>query len=483
MNQILVLIPILIYLSTTIFIVFLINKKNKNKDFIEEYFIGSRSMGGFILAMTVTATYTGASSFISGPGVAYKMGLSWVLLACIQTPTIFLTLGILGKRLAIISRRIGSITIMDFLRARYENNFVVLSSSLMMLSLFAAIIVTQFIAGARIFESITNIPYFWGLVIFASVVIGYTSLGGFRAVAITDAIQMLVMLLSTMILFVVLVVKSGGMTRMMETIARQNPALLTVDSGGTNLPAFVLSFWFLVGIGVMGQPAVVVRCMGFKDSRSIHHAIIIGTIMVGVLMLCMHLTGVLGAALLPNLSVGDKIIPTLAVYSLPPILLGVFIGGPIAAIMSTVDSLLILSSATIIKDIYIYYINPNPDPKKIKLIVFIVSLFLGFTAFLLALNPPKLIVWINLFSLAVQEAVFFCPIVLGLYWKKANAAGVIASMLVGIALYMTINIFKISIFGIHPIIPTMILTISAFIIGSLFGRPSSEKALDTFFNL
>lgn len=184
----------------------------------------------------------------------------------------------------------------------------------------------------------------------------------------------------------------------------------------------------LVGIAVLGLPATTVRCMGFKNSKSMHKAMVIGTSVVGILMLTMHLIGVMGIAIDPNVKIGDKIIPTLAISQLHPLLAGVFIGGPLAAIMSTVDSFLILSSATIVKDLYINYIEPNPNDKKIKKLSLFTSLSIGIIVFLLALNPPNLLVWINLFALAGQESAFFCPIVFGLYWKRANATGAICSM-------------------------------------------------------
>ena len=93
-------------------------------------------MGGFVLAMTIIASYTSASSFVGGPGVAYRLGLSWVLLAMIQVPATFLTLGILGKRFAILARKTQSVTISDFLRARYKSDTVVLLCSIALLVFF-----------------------------------------------------------------------------------------------------------------------------------------------------------------------------------------------------------------------------------------------------------------------------------------------------------------------------------------------------------
>ncbi|MEG0236576.1 sodium/pantothenate symporter [Cetobacterium sp.] len=481
----LILLPIILYLFLMLGVAWKVNKikNNNNVDFMEEYFIGSRNMGGFVLAMTIIATYIGASSFIGGPGVAYKLGLGWVLLACIQTPTAFLTLGILGKRLAIISRKIGGLTITDLLRARYKNDIVVILGSVIMLVFFIGTVVANFVGGARLFESVTGLPYIVGLVIFSFVIITYTTIGGFRAVALTDAIQGGVMLIASGILFFTLLKNGGGMENIMRTIEQTNPALLTPDSGGAIAKPFILSFWMLVGVAILGLPATSVRCMGFKDSKSMHNAMIIGTSVVGILMLVMHLIGVMGVAILPGITIGDKIIPTLAISKLHPILAGVFIGGPLAAIMSTVDSFLILSSATIVKDLYINYINPNPGDKKIKKLSLFTSLFIGVIVFLLSLDPPELLVWINLFALAGQEAAFFCPIIMGLYWKRANALGAISSMIFGVASYIYVSVFKISFSGLHQIVPVIAMSLLVFILGSFLGEKPDEETIDTFFNL
>lgn len=480
----LILIPIVVYLFGMLFIAYKVNgiKNNSSVNFMEEYFIGSRNMGGFVLAMTVVTTYIGASSFIGGPGVAYKMGLGWVLLACIQTPTAFLTLGILGKKLAIISRQIGGVTITDFLRARYKSDVVVILASTLMLIFFIGSVVVQFVGGARLFESVTGLSYLTGLIIFSIVVIGYTTFGGFRAVVITDAIQGIVMLVAMSVLFIVLLKKGNGMENIMRTIEVSNPQFLSPDSGGAIGKSFILSFWMLVGVAVLGLPATTVRCMGFKDTKSMHNAMILGTSVVGVLMIGMHLIGVMGVALQPNVDIGDKIIPILAMGHLHPILAGLFIAGPLAAIMSTVDSFLILSSAAIIKDLYINYINPHPEEAKIKKISLFTSLIIGIIVFVLALNPPDLLVWINLFALAGQEAAFFCPIIFGLYWKGANATGAISSMLFGVIIYIYFMTFKVNILGLHQIVPVIGLTILVFIVGSLLGKKSDETTIKQFFN-
>ena len=122
----------------------------------------------------------------------------------------------------------------------------------MMLIFFIGMIVAQFVGGGRLFESVTGYPYYIGLTIFAAVVIAYTTFGGFRAVALTDAVQGIVMLLATGVLFFVILKKGNGMENIMRTLAETNPQLLTPSSGGHIAKPFILSFWMLVGIGILG---------------------------------------------------------------------------------------------------------------------------------------------------------------------------------------------------------------------------------------
>ena len=170
-------------------------------------------------------------------------------------------------------------------RQRYKSDIVVILSSVMMLIFFVGSIVAQFVGGGRLFESVTGYPYYIGLTIFGAVVIAYTTFGGFRAVALTDAVQGLVMLAATGVLFFVILQKGGGMENIMLKVAEVNPELLTPSSGGNIGKSFIMSFWVLVGIGILGLPATAVRCMGFKDTKAMHRAMVIGTSVVGILML------------------------------------------------------------------------------------------------------------------------------------------------------------------------------------------------------
>ena len=460
-------------------------KKSDTKGFMEEYFLGSRSMGGFVLAMAIITTYTSASSFVGGPGVAYKVGLGWILLSMIPVPTAFLTLGVLGKRFALIARRTGAVTLTDFIRARYSCDAVVVLSSLAILVFFMASMLAQFIGGARLFEAVTGYPYRTGLVIFGLTVVIYTTVGGFRAVVLTDTIQGVMMLIASVAILFAVVSAGGGVENIMNTLRAADPKLLTPGGAGDAIPKpYILSFWVLVGIGILGLPQTTQKCMGYRDSRSMHNAMIIGTFVVGFTMLAMHLVGAMGRAVIPDIKVGDLAVPTLTVRLLSPFWAGVFIAGPLAAIMSTVDSMLIMCSAAIVKDLYFHYIAKNDEkklsPKKVRGMSLIITAVIGLFVFAAAMDPPSLLVWINLFAFGGLEAVFFCPTLFGLYWRRANSTGAVLSMLAGAAAFFWFNITKTSIAGTTAIVPTIVISAAAFVTGSLIGRPESEERLRIF---
>jgi len=484
-----VIFPLICYLAltigTAIWAQHQAQKSPSGRSFLEEYFIGSRSLGGFVLAMTIIASYTSASSFIGGPGVAYKLGLGWVLLAMIQVPTTFLTLGVLGKRFAILGRRLHAITITDLLYARYKSDAIVILCSVAILAFFSASMIAQFVGGGRVFQAITGYPYEMGLVIFGVCVVIYTTIGGFRAVALTDALQGVVMLVASVVVLCAVIIYGGGVEPCVQALKSIDPGLIAPSGANNAIPApFLFSFWILVGLGILGLPQTTQRCFGYKDSASMHNAMIMGTLIIGFLLLCMHLAGAFGRAVLPDLPSGDLVIPSLIIKLLPPFWAGVFVAGPIAAIMSTVDTMLLMLSASIIKDLYVRYHLKGDESRisasRISKIGFGCTLSMGFLVFLAAFNPPDLLVWINLFAFGGLEAVFLWPIIMGLYWKRANACGALSSMIAGVSVFIILTVAKIPMLGIHPIVPSLAVAGIVCFIGSYFGKPTEQSVIRIF---
>ncbi|WP_392553070.1 sodium/pantothenate symporter [Orbus wheelerorum] len=467
-----IIVPLVLYLTLVFAISAYAYIKRKKTDQFTDYFIGNRTMGGFLLAMTLAATYISASSFIGGPGAAYKFGLGWVLLAMIQVPTVLLSLGILGKKFAILARKYNALTLSDMLYARYQSRLIVWFASIAIIVAFIGAMTVQFIGGARLLESSVGIPYGYGLLIFGIGTVIYTAFGGFRAGILNDAFQGMVMLVGAIILLIAVIYAGGGIPQIIDTLKQTDPALLTPQGPDDFMDfPFMVSFWILVCFGVVGLPHTAVRCMAYKDSKAVHRAIILGTIIVTVIMFTMHLSGALGRAILPNLAIPDQVVPNLIVSVLPPIAAGIFLAAPLAAIMSTINAQLLQVSSVIIKDLFL---SIKPEMKKydktLTRLSIVITFIFGVLLILAAWNPPDMVIWLNLLAFGGLEAVFLWPLVLGLYWQHANAYGALTSMILGATCYAILASENLKIFSFHPIVPALIVGLVAFLIANYFGK-------------
>jgi sodium/pantothenate symporter len=467
-----VIIPLFLFLIAIFGIGIWANRQVRTSNsFMQEYFLGGREMGGFLLAMTMMATYGSASSFIGGPGVAYNTGLGWVLLAMAQLPAGYFVLMVLGKKFAIVARRIEAITLIDFLKKRYDSHTIVILSAISIIIFLFASMTAQWVGGARLIESLTGLSYTTALFIFAASVLVYVIIGGFRAVALTDALQGSIMIIGTVILLIGTIIAGGGVDNIMQSLVAENPQLVSPFGAAGNLtPLYVSTFWILIGLGVIGLPQIAVRAMSYKDSKSLHRAILIGTIGIGTIMFGMHLIGVFARPVIPGIEIGDKVMPLLTLEVLPPVLAGIVLAAPMAAIMSTVNALLILVSSTVVKDIYLNYINKNATETQIKNRSFWVTTIIGLAVVIFALKPPELLIMLNLFAFGGLESAFLWSVVFGLYWKKANKYGAISSMVVGLSLYMIIYRFAENIYGMHSVTIPIFASFVTFIVVSLIAQ-------------
>lgn len=503
MNAFLMLAPVFVFFIVLLGLGFYIQKTSsdaKAANFSKEYFIGGRSLGGFVLAMTLVATYSSVSSFLSGPGVAWQKGFGWVYYASTQVVAAFIVLGVLGKKMAVIGRRFDCVTVIDVIRARYNSDFLANFSALVIIVFFTTTMLGQFKGGAEIFSAVTGLSYTAGLIFFAVVVVLYTTVGGFNAVAITDTACAIVMLIGMFCLGFAIITKGGGLENIMATINEASATAVatgegfnmlspTAETGGVaSIPVpLYITQWMLCGITTLGLPQSNVRCLSYKDTKSVHQAMIYGTIVVGAMMVGMHMLGVLSRGVLPSITEGastDTVVPTLITQYMHPFLAGITIIGPLAATMSTISSLLIAGSSAIVKDIYLHSKeakNEEVDQRVVGKISITVTAIMGIAAVLLALKPPTIIVWINMFSFGGLQTAFFWTLVLGLFWKKANSTGALLGSIGGLALYcITMAVgFKISTF--HNIIIGIVSGLILFIIGSYIGKETDEKTLREFF--
>ncbi|MBR0402122.1 MAG: sodium/pantothenate symporter, partial [Lachnospiraceae bacterium] len=380
--------------------------------------------------------------------------------------------------------------------------------SSMLVVVFITQMIAQFKGGATLLQSVTGLSYVAALVLFSAIVILYTSFGGFRAVVVTDTIQGFIMACGTFLLLFFVIRAGGGVENIIEFNNANNPGWDLMGKGefGADIaalrPGYLISFWVLVGVGVLGLPQTAVRSMGFKDTESLHKAMLWGTVVVGILMIGMHFAGTLALPLIgeEQLANTDSVIPYVVNKYMPTWAAGLFLAAPLAAVMSTVDSLLILASATILKNLYVTYIakkdvvdviraDQNEDmeigaatERKLKAGSFALTIVIGLIVFLLALNPPSILVWINLFAMGGLEATFFWPLVGGLYWKRGNAAACIASIICGVGTFVFFNQNKIAPFGIHEIVLGLLVGgIAYFAVGMLNKKDPDPDVLERCF--
>ena len=483
-----VLLPLIFFMAAMIGISVYVRQRQVGKNFVSGYFIGNRNLGGFVLAMTTVATYSSVSSFVGGPGMAFQIGFGWIYMAVVQVTAIFLVLGIFGKRVALLARKLNAVTVVDIIRARFQSDFLAAFAAFVIVLFFCGTMTAQFVGGAKLFSAVTGYGYEVGLILFGLIVVVCTSVGGFRAVALTDTICAIMMMIGIILLLHFVLQAGGGYSEIMTTLETNHPEMFEPFSGG-NMPwTIYFTQWLLVGICTIALPQSVVRGISYKNTRGLHEAMLIGTVVVGFMNIGINFTGILAHGVLTGdaASYGgvDNIIPTTIATVMPPSLVVFAIIGPLAASISTISGLLIVASSAIVKDIYMHYKekkSENVSPEKLKILSMMTTAIIGVTVFVIALTPPSLIWLINMFAFGGLETAFFWTLLLGLFWKGANKFGAILSMTGGTIIYCATQAAGFKFFNLHQITIGITVSLILFLIGSYLGKKPDEKILKTFF--
>lgn len=485
--------PVLAFLAALICIGAWCNRSLKRSgNFQRDFYIAGRNLGGVVLALTLVATYGSVSSFVSGPGIAWQLGYGWVVFAAPQIITGFFILGVLGKKMAVLARRTGSLTVIDLIDARYGSKPLSVLLALVLIVFFTATVVGQFIGGAQIFAAVTGWDYKAGLLVFAAVTVIYTS-SGFKAVALTDAVCAVLMLTGMATLGYSILESGGGLEGIRQTLASQSVGddgisnLFKPDAGGALPYTLLFSSWLLVGFCTLGLPQSMVRCMSYKKSSNLSTAMIVATIVCGALMIGMTLLGVLsrGVVLEKPANGTDAVIPLLIVGHMSPVMAGITIIGPLAATMSTVSSLLIASAAAVARDLAKQLKGPEylrtQSPDASRHIAVATTLILGAVSILLALYPQDIVVWVNMFAFGGLESAFMWCVVLGLFWPRMNTRGAILGIVLGLGLYVIAMATGYKLMGFHNIVIGTVAGLAGSIAGSLTAPRPGIETMRIFF--
>lgn len=416
----------------------LYSKKSMDKTavdkYVDEFYTGGRGMGALVVAMMVAAGLCSAGTFLGGPGLGYSMGLTWVMGGFSQIFMNFTVLGEIGKKVGIVARRINAQSYIDLFISRYnKNKFIGVFGVLAVIMFLGSYVVAQFVGGARLFESMTGLSYTLGLVLFAGLVLITAALGGIKGVATAVVFQGIVMTVSVVTLFIVTLNYLGPLDHVYKELIAIDPAVVTP---WTWSPSYQFSMWVVYGLVYIGLPHGAMATLMYKDTKSMHKAIMMGVVFVLIWTIALIWTGSLGRAMFPDLKVPDQIIPSIAMKVLPPWLAGLTLAGVAGAIQSTVGSMVIIISSTFVRNAYQSIINPNADSRKLKKVTIASTVIICAAIFLLSINPPDALQFMITFAIGGLGASFFWPLLLGIYWRRANEYGAAAGMAGGITTYI-----------------------------------------------
>lgn len=487
------------YFLILLFIGFLSSKQVKD---VKDFYVGGKKLGYWVVAFSTRATGESAWLLLGLTGLGAMVGVSafWVVVG--EVIGVSVAWFVMAKRFKWLTDKYDSITIPDYLVSRFEaktHTLRIIAASF--LSIFVIIYVSaQIDATGSAFEAFLGWNYFQGAIFGFVIVLAYIFFGGFVAVAWSDLFQGVLMFLGLVLLPVFAVFKMGMGSDLSNGLATIDPNLVNVWGGNLDaLTVATIAGYILIGLGFMGSPQIFVRFMSIKDQDEIKKGrwvAIAFTLLTDCAAVAIGIVGryiftEAGAdpeAILGNN--GQNVLIQLVEYTFPLIIVGFYIAVVLSAIMSTIDSLLVVASSAIMRDIYQQILKPESKVDNMAGLSRIITLGMALIALATALivaitTPDRTIFWFVIFGWSGIAATFCPVIILSLFWKKYSEKGAITSMLVG---FLCVPLFKFvvpMIDGVGPIIdrldvlgPSFLLSMLAGVIVSLMSPEYNKDIAD-----
>jgi SSS family solute:Na+ symporter/sodium/pantothenate symporter len=491
-----------VFIVASMFIGWLANRAVEGGSFMKGFFLGNRGLGAWALALT--ATVQSGGTFMGFPSLVYTHG--WIVALWIGSYMVvpITGFGIIGKRIAQISRQTGAITVPDLFRARFNSPTVGLVASLFIMFYMTFMMIAQFKAGALVMklsipgagtlalaeEGSIDTAYYIGLAVFALTVVGYTLLGGFLAAVWTDLFQSIMMFFGVVFLLFLALRAAGGLeyaTRHSVEELNRISAEKTVEAeikdgklapgdadrrvAELNAPdvrkpgdaymtgpgyvkdpqqrfmplGLAVSFFFIWVWAGFGSPAGIVRIMASRSTQTIRRSIYLLAVYNLFIYLPLIVICICGRSMAPDLAKSDEIIPRLALgltHGLPG---GSFLGGlilaaPFGAVMATVSSYLVVISSGLVRDVYQRFLRPDAGHGELRWISYAAMIGVGVISVAAVINPPQYLQAVVVLSGTGAGATFCIPALMTCYWRRATAAGVLAAMFSGAGIFVTLYV-------------------------------------------
>ncbi|MBR1983118.1 MAG: sodium/proline symporter PutP [Clostridia bacterium] len=512
-----IFVVMILYMCVVIGIGVYFYKKSQKSS--ENYFLGGRSLGPWVAAMSAEASDMSGWLLMGLPGVAYWCGLAdafWTAIGlAIGTYVNWL---IVAKRLRNYSQVAGnSITIPDFFSNRFkEKKKVLLAISAIFILIFFTVYASScFVTVGKLFNTLFGFDYHLMLIVGAVFVVAYTLIGGFLAESISDFMQAMIMIMALVAMIVVGVIKAGGFDVVIENAKSidgflslgeiANPVVgengEQIVENGTALFGKAGNYGFLNmismlawGLGYFGVPQVLLRFMAIRKSSDIKRSRVIATVWCVISLAAAVFIGIIGRTLLPvdealnSASKAESILIVMSTEYLPLIVAGLIMAGILAATISSSDSYLLIASSSVSVNIFKGIIKKdNASEKQVMWLARIVLVVIALIGIIIAWNENSVIFNLVSFAWAGFGATFGPIMLFSLFWKRTTRTGAIAGMVSGaVTVFVWKLVFKqflapsIPVFGLYELLPAFIVSCIAIVVGSLLSKKPDKEITEEF---
>jgi len=453
-----------------------------------DYFLGGRSLGPWPAALSAGASDMSGWLLLGLPGYAYVAGMESIWIAGGLFVGTWLNWLICARRLRSYSIETNnSITIPEFLSQRFNDQSKLLQtiSALFILLFFLFYTSSGLVAGGKLFATVFGLDYSIAVIVGTICIVSYTLFGGFLAVSWTDLVQGLLM--SAALMIVPIATVNGDFTHVISHIQSTNPNLLSMWADAKGEPLSWIAIASLVGwgLGYFGQPHILARFQATRSQKDLVTARRIAVTWTALSMLGALSVGFVGYVYVgahPSLSLDDSetIFMILVNAVFHPVIAGILLAAILAAIMSTADSQLLVSSSALAEDFYKQIIRPHASQYEIVFVGRFAVILLSVIALILAMTPDSSVLKLVSYAWAGFGSAFGPVLILSLYWRRMNRNGALAGVIVGSVTIVVWKQLSGGIFDLYEIIPGVLFATLAVIIISLITKAPSEDVTAKF---
>ena len=496
--QIIIIVTILLYLGAMLIIGAAFSKKSTSSS--EDFYIGGRSLGPIVTAMSAEASDMSSYLLMGLPGLAYFAGVAEVGWTAIGLAVgTYLNWLIVARRLRRYSARIGAFTVPEFFATRYQDkkHLLSLAAALVIIIFFIPYTASGFKAVGTLFNSLFGVEYHIAMVFGAVIIITYTVLGGFLAVSTTDLVQSIFMTIALVVIVFFGISQAGGLGAVAEN-ARQLPGYLSLTQGYDAASGTAGSFGFLPivstlawGLGYFGMPHILLRFMAIREEKELTLSRRIASIWVVLSMAIAVFIGIIGYSvsvtgkipMLGSSSESETIIIKLAdlmsrhgfIFAL---MAGIILAGILAATMSTADSQLLAASSSVSQDLMQDFFGIKLSETATMIAARATVVGIALVALILAWNPDSSVFRVVSFAWAGFGAAFGPAMLLALFDRRSTRQGALAGMIAGGAM---IFIWKFAIapmggaWAIYELLPSFLIALVVnLVVSRLTPEPEKE---------